>query len=179
MASPDRFESLIAPYLGSLYRTAYRLARNVHDAEDLVQETCVRACENLTSLAACEHPDRWLVRVLYNLFLDGTRRRKRAPVVPISSVAELPAATRRVEDPADELARERAFQDACAQLGDAQRALLTLRAEGYGLAEIEDITGIGREVLRARLHRARRSLARHLEHQPDETDALSRLGSGQ
>jgi DNA-directed RNA polymerase specialized sigma24 family protein len=49
--------------------------------------------------------------------------------------------------------------------------LLVLRAEGYDLAEIETITGIGREVLRARLHRARRSLARHLEQQTGATPA--------
>jgi DNA-directed RNA polymerase specialized sigma24 family protein len=53
--------------------------------------------------------------------------------------------------------------------------LLTLRAEGHGLGEIEAITGISREVLRARLHRARRSLAQRLS----ESDAAqpARVGS--
>jgi hypothetical protein len=49
--------------------------------------------------------------------------------------------------------------------------VLTLRAEGHDLAEIESITGIAREVLRGRLHRARRSLARHLTERDGTTTA--------
>jgi DNA-directed RNA polymerase specialized sigma24 family protein len=57
---------------------------------------------------------------------------------------------------------ERAFVRAFLLLEPIQRTLLTLRAEGHDLAEIEAVTGIDREVLRGRLHRARRSLARCL-----------------
>jgi DNA-directed RNA polymerase specialized sigma24 family protein len=57
---------------------------------------------------------------------------------------------------------ERALLQAFLQLEPVQRTLLSLRAEGHDLAEIEAITGITREVLRARLHRARRMLAQHL-----------------
>jgi DNA-directed RNA polymerase specialized sigma24 family protein len=54
--------------------------------------------------------------------------------------------------------------------------LLVLRAEGYDLTEIESITGIQKDVLRARLHRARRSLARHLEQQEPTMPAVLRAG---
>ena len=50
-------------------------------------------------------------------------------------------------------------------------------AEGYGLEEIETITGIGKDVLRARLHRARLSLARYLEQGSNEAVTPIRIGS--
>ena len=111
-----RFEALIEQKLARLYRAAYRLAGNVEDAEDLVQDTCTLALENLTALDASEHPDRWLLRVLYNRFVDGSRRRKRFPVVPLngSSAVSMPFASREPgpEDLAELADRGRAFDRA-------------------------------------------------------------------
>lgn len=182
---PDRpsqaFDALIAPQLPLLFRAAYRLAGNRPDAEDLVQDTCVLACENVKALGEAEHPERWLLRVLYHRFIDGTRRRRRSPVVAPRTGTEpaLPATDEPgPEDLAMQTEQELALQDACARLSDIQRALLTLRAEGYGLDEIESITGIGKDVLRARLHRARLSLARYLA-QADAAEIPTRIGSKQ
>ena len=72
---------------------------------------------------------------------------------------------------------EQALERAFLQLDPAQRTLLVLRAEGHDLAAIEAITGIGREVLRARLHRARRSLAQRLNEQKGAADSAIRAGS--
>jgi RNA polymerase sigma-70 factor (ECF subfamily) len=177
-AKNERFQELIEAQLTGLYRAAYRLAGNSHDAEDLVQDTCALALENPAGLRASERPDRWLLRVLYNRFVDGSRRRKRSPVVPMIGAADsAPLASREPgpEDLAERGDSERAFERAWLGLEATQRALLSLRAEGYGLAEIEDITGIGKSVLRARLHRARQSLARYLEQQGDRSDHLPRL----
>ena len=63
------------------------------------------------------------------------------------------------------------------KLEEMQRTLLVLRIEGYSLAEIETITGIHRQVLRARLHRARSSLARHLEQQTEGAPMTLLIGS--
>jgi RNA polymerase sigma-70 factor (ECF subfamily) len=179
-SSSTAFDALIAPQLALLFRAAYRLAGNRPDAEDLVQDTCVLACENIRALGTADHADRWLLRVLYHRFIDGTRRRRRSPVVAVRGGEEtaLPA----TDDPGPEdLAlqseQELALQEACAKLSDTQRALLSLRAEGYGLAEIETITGIGKDVLRARLHRARLSLARYLDGPGDAAAIPARIGS--
>lgn len=171
---PETIEALIAPLLPDLFRAAYRLARNAADAEDLVQDACARALENTAALMAARHPRHWLLRVLFNRFVDGSRRQKRSPVVAIGDVPvdSLPAASRvpGPEDLAEQSDREQALDRAWLELEEAQRALLSLRAEGYGLAEIQAITGIDRSVLRARLHRARQSLARHLQRQADRAD---------
>jgi RNA polymerase sigma-70 factor, ECF subfamily len=176
----EQFDALVAPHLAVLFRVAYRLERNTADAQDLVQDTCIAACENPAGLDAAQHPVRWLLRVLHNRFIDGARRRRRAPVVALEEVS---GAARIVSDepgPETQLARdedERALHQAFLQLDSTQRTLLSLRAEGYGLAEIESITGVGREVLRARLHRARRSLAQHLTQQADAEQQVSRARS--
>jgi len=164
------FQQAIAPSLPRLFRLAYRLTGSVTDAEDLVQDTCVAACEKLDGLGDMEHPDRWLLRVLHNRFIDGARRQTRAPVVNLHDVAPSAAVASPAEESHGDLAelteRERAFLSACAKLSSEHRAVLSLRAEGYALPEIAAITGIDQSVLRGRLHRARRSLARHLVEEP-------------
>lgn len=178
-----RFRSMVEPMLGTLYRTARRLTGNRLDAEDLVQDTCLRAWEQLPPPRESVSLDHWLLRVLYHRFIDETRRRKRAPVQPLNGADDptdrLRSANAGPEELAEHAERERAFDAAWLQLERSQRVLLSLRAEGYGIGEIEKITGIGRDVLRARLHRARRSLARHLQDAGSQATNGSRAGRGQ
>jgi RNA polymerase sigma-70 factor, ECF subfamily len=160
------FDRLIAPHLDRLLRVAYRLQRDLPDAHDLVQDTCVAACENLAALAAADHPDRWLLRVLQNLFIDGDRRRRRSPVeagIGADALARFACASPGPEEQLQQDEAGQRLEQALMGLEPIQRSLLVLRAEGYGLVDIERITGVGREVLRARLHRARRSLAARLD----------------
>jgi RNA polymerase sigma-70 factor (ECF subfamily) len=176
----DRFDVLVAPHLEMLLRVAYRLVRSQADAQDLVQETCVAACEHPADLGRADHPARWLLRVLHNRFIDRTRRGRRSQLVPLEQAdAENPLVCGQ-PGPEESLLHsdtQRALARAFLELEEAQRALLVLRLEGYDLGEIEAITGIGREVLRARLHRARRSLARHLEQQTGANSVALLIGS--
>lgn len=176
-----QFDTLVAPHLERLFRVAHRLTGNTADARDLVQDTCVAACEQLAQLAGNSHPVRWLLRVQYNRFIDGARRRKRAPVISLDltvRAGNLPSGEPGPEDLLQQAQSEVALESAFQRLDDTQRTLLSLRAEGYDLAEIEAITGIGREVLRARLHRARRSLAQRIDEQMLAPTHGVRTGSG-
>jgi RNA polymerase sigma factor (sigma-70 family) len=176
----DRFDTLVAPHLETLLRVAYRLVRNRSDAQDLVQETCIAACEHPAEIGGADHPVRWLLRVLHNRFIDRTRHRKRSHLVSLDEAdAESPLVCGK-PGPEESLLHsdtQRALAHAFLKLEEMQRTLLVLRIEGYDLGEIEAITGIGREVLRARLHRARRSLARHLEQQTGATTVALLIGS--
>jgi RNA polymerase sigma-70 factor (ECF subfamily) len=182
-AKLKRFKNMVEPRLGMLYRTARRLTGNRLDAEDLVQDTCLRAWEQLPPPRESVSLDHWLLRVLYHRFIDETRRRKRAPVQPLNGAADptdrLPSAHAGPEELALHAESERALDAAWLRLERSQRVLLSLRAEGYGIGEIGKITDIGRDVLRARLHRARRSLARHLEDIGSEATNEARAGRGQ
>ena len=65
----DRFATLIRQHYQALYRAAYRLTRSTVDAEDLVQEVCLRAYPRLGEIERLEQPRGWLMRVLYRLFV--------------------------------------------------------------------------------------------------------------
>lgn len=151
------FDQFVAPHLETLFRMAYRLVRNTADAQDLAQDTCVTACGNLSAVAAAESPLRWLLRVQHNRFIDAHRRRGRSPLV-CTDGAEIAALASDLPDPEQLLQQfqsEQLLEEAFLQLEGMQRTLLSLRAEGYDLPEIEAITGVERNVLSARLHRAR------------------------
>jgi RNA polymerase sigma-70 factor, ECF subfamily len=176
----DRFDAQVAPHLETLLRVAYRLVRNRADAQDLVQETCVAACENPAAFGAADHPVRWLLRVLHNRFIDGARRRKRSQHVPLDEADAASPLVSGMPGPEASLLlsdAQRAVAQAFLKLDEMQRTLLVLRIEGYDLGEIEAITGVNREVLRARLHRARNSLARHLEQQTGAPSVALLFGS--
>jgi RNA polymerase sigma-70 factor (ECF subfamily) len=160
-----RFSALIEPHLDALFRAAYRLTRHRADAEDLVQETCVRACERLAELR--EPVKSWLLRVMHNLFVDGARRARVSPI-GVAGDAEFAAAACGNPTPEESLeAGQRALQleQAWRRLEPGQQFLLGLRAEGYTLPEIAGITSIPVEALSMRLHRARQNLTRCLQLQ--------------
>jgi len=165
-----RFTGLIEPHLEALFRTAYRLARNRADAEDLVQETCIRAYVRLGELREREPVKAWLLRVLHNVFLDGARRARRSPIARSEDSTDLAASTASSDPTPEESActaqREERLHRAWLALDRGHRALLALRAEGYTVGEIAEITGIAPDALNMRLYRARQSLARHLDEQP-------------
>jgi RNA polymerase sigma-70 factor, ECF subfamily len=175
-ADAQRFADLVEPHLGVLFRTAYRLTHNQADAEDLVQDTCIRAFVRVAELRGSQPVKAWLLRVLHNLFVDGVRRERRSPSA--SSFSDLAERADSIESSAwpgpspEESACtaqvEEQLHRAWLKLERGHRALLALRAEGYTLAEITDITGVAIDVLTARLYRARQSLARHLKdrHEP-------------
>jgi RNA polymerase sigma-70 factor (ECF subfamily) len=158
------FARLIEPHLDALYRAAYRLTLNRADAEDLVQDVCVRAYANLGTLAGLEQPKAWLLKIQYRAFVDGARRRRRSP---LRATADDLDATSASDDPTPEETAEgslaeRRILHAWARLDKEQRALLALHVEGYTLAELQSITDLSRDVLKARLYRARVRLGKSL-----------------
>lgn len=166
------FTSLIEPHLDALFRAAFRLARNKADAEDLVQETCVRACRESANLNESRHVKAWLLRVLHNVFVDAARRARRAPVSSLENGTDPGRSSPSTEPGPEESAcrseREAQLERAWLKLDRGHRVLLALRAEGYGLSEISQVTSVPIDALNARLYRARRSFARYLRD--EETD---------
>lgn len=161
-----RFSNLVEPHLDALFRAAYRLTRNRADAQDLVQDTCVRACARLDLLDDSGPVKAWLLRVMHNLFVDGVRRERSSPVTRVAEAGDsmaqaiCPAPT--PEQSLDSRQRAAQIERAWSRLDRGHRALLALRAEGYTLAEISAITHIAMDALTMRLYRARQSLTRCL-----------------
>jgi RNA polymerase sigma factor (sigma-70 family) len=158
------FARLIAPHAEALFRAAYRLTCNRADAEDLVQDVCVRAFANLRTLEALERPKSWLLKIQYRVFVDGARRRGRSPLRATGEDldASHASADPTLEEVAEGSLAERRILDAWSRLDTEQRALLALHVEGYTLAELESITDLSADVLKARLYRARVRLGKLL-----------------
>lgn len=160
------FGKLIEPHLDALFRTAFRLTRDSSDAQDLVQETCVRAFQHITEIDQSRNVRGWLLRVLHNRFIDNTRRAQRSPVTAFGGnenpLLKSPSPDPNPEESTYATQREQQLQRAWLKLERGQCALLALRAEGFTLIEIAEISGVPMAALNARLYRARQSLARCL-----------------
>lgn len=169
------FETLMRPHFNALYGRAYRLTGNDADAEDLVQDLCVRVYPRLEELENLDNPRAWLMRVLHRLFIDLARSRQRSPLrplesvdsdAPIEGVSSEPSPEQHVEGMLMHARLERAWR----HLDEEQRALLMLQGiDGHSLAEIETITGIAQGTLKSRLHRARVRLGRLLAREENAT----------
>ena len=176
-SAAQRFEALVQPHFDVLYRAAYRMTRTVHDAEDLVQEVCVRAYPRLEELAALDSPRGWLLCVMQRLFIDQTRRYERLHVGPLDARLEetLVSDAPGIPDQADAALRKQRLDRAWQWLSKEQRALLALHdVGGYSLAEMMELTGLKEGTLKSRLHRARVKLGkllRRVERGVDSADS--------
>ena len=171
----DRFDALLRPYLDDLFRLAYRLCGDVHDAEDLVQDLTIRLYPRLDELSQIENLRPWLARVLHNLYIDSLRSRKRRPQGYIDGNSELSLAG--LSDDADspevlieanDLRRELAAS--IATLSEDHRYVVIMHdMEGFTLNELTDILGVPLGTLKSRLHRARRLLREAIDRElPEE-----------
>jgi RNA polymerase sigma-70 factor (ECF subfamily) len=164
-SAKQAFQNIVGPHFDALYRAAHRLTGRRCDAEDLVQDVCLRAFVAIGELEALESPRGWLLKVQYRLFVDGTRRARRTPLEPAADVDAFDSQAPGPEQSAEAMRAHARLSRAWPRLGREQRALLALHAEGYDLDELHAITGISKGALSARLHRARVRLAKLLDAQ--------------
>src|SRR5437899_3535980 len=79
----ERFERDVMPLMPSLYSAALRLTRNPADAEDLVQETYLRAYRGFGGFTPGTNLKAWLYRILTNTFINAYRKKQRQPVIQL------------------------------------------------------------------------------------------------
>jgi RNA polymerase sigma factor (sigma-70 family) len=160
------WEELYAEHGPGLHRFALRLARNEHDAADLVQETFVRALPRLDRL----DPDTtelgaYLFTTLRNLFLKSVERGKR--VQPVEDVPEPVREAAPIEDDPERsallVAQQRELRAANGRLSQRQRLVLALRElEDKSYAEIGELVGLNENAVAQLVFRARESLRTEL-----------------
>lgn len=178
-----RFERLMQAHFEALYGAARRVTASVSDAEDLMQEVCLKAYLKLDELERIEHQRAWLLRMLYNLFIDGQRRNQRSPLALSQTPADvelLDAAAGRHWQPDEQVDRMMQLDvilRAMKLLDTEQCTLLALHdIEGYKLAELKSLTGLPIGTLKSQLHRTRVKLGRLLRRDARSKPQLSIVG---
>ncbi|MFI5706549.1 sigma-70 family RNA polymerase sigma factor [Kribbella sp. NPDC051620] len=164
-------------YQPSLFSTAYQLTRNSADAEDLVQETYLRAHKNCDSFRGT-HLRSWLSRILTNTFINAYHSRKLRPEVLGLEGYDRPAEPNGIgRDPAEALLEhlpDEALKAALSSLpAPFLRVIVLADVEGYSYKEIAEITGVPIGTVMSRLSRGRQGLRKHLLAYNIEAPVLS------
>jgi RNA polymerase sigma-70 factor (ECF subfamily) len=164
-----RFERDAVPLLDVLYGTARRMTRNRSDAEDLVQETMLRAYSQFRLFREGTHLKAWLTRIMHNTWINNYRKRQCRPVEQLTDeIADWQqAAWQRHTSTGDRSAEIQVLEglpddeivEAIEALPDGQRMVVYYADVcGYRYREIADIVGSPIGTVMSRLHHARRRL---------------------
>lgn len=170
------FEADARPQLDTLYSMALRLTRSPVDAEDLVQDTLVRAYRFYDRFEAGTNFKAWLLRIQMNTFVNRYRRASRerqvfeGPMaVPVGEGVISRASIRGLTDPVGDAQRNliaREISRAFDELSDDARAMVLLAdIEELSYKEIAEIVGCPIGTVMSRLHRARKQLQGSLQKQ--------------
>ena len=175
MADQAKFSDLAMEYMPSLYTAALRMTRNPADAEDLVQETYLKAYRAFNSFTEGTNLKAWLYRILTNTYIYTSRAKKRRPEE--SDIDDLEnfylyrrlgglegaAAGRSAEDEVLDHFTESEVKEAIEALPEQFRmAVLLGDVEGFSYKEIAQILDVPIGTVMSRLHRGRRALQKRL-----------------
>lgn len=173
---PPTWEEVVAQHSAKVYRLAYRLTGNQHDAEDLTQEVFVRVFRSLENFKPGTL-DGWLHRITTNLFLDQARRKGRIRFDALAEDAEsrLPG-----REPGPERSYEMNNLDLDVQAAleelppDFRAAVVLCDLEGLSYDEVADALGVKLGTVRSRIHRGRTLLREKLAHRDPRRGAAKK-----
>ncbi len=165
------------PHLDALYRTAYSMTKNAGDADDLVQDTYLRAFQFFDQFQGGTNSRAWLFRIMTNLYINTYRKRMREPErVSYDEMEDFflynrlassaPGTAGGSDTPETEVVQRvqiEAIRDAIGQLPEEYRSTLILAdLNEFSYQEISDMLQIPLGTVRSRLSRGRRLVQKAL-----------------
>ena len=171
--SQKAFGEIVRNYQRAIYRVAWGLTRNASDADDLAQETFVRAWQAIGRFRVGEPLYPWLSRITVNLAYSLHRRRKRRPETALEPLMEAGQQWGVEDDPAEHTSRKERdahMQEAFAELSPEHQAVLVLRVvEDLSYEEIAKSLNVPAGTVMSRLSRARAELKSRLARRTGES----------
>jgi len=169
-SSRDEFDRLARPHVEMLYRTALRMTADTHLAEDLVQETCLRAYRAFDSFKSGTNFKAWLFRILSNLVIDNARRHQKVSFVEWDdqeASGTWPGSYNEVGRSPEVHILHKSFMDdafkAMTRLSPEIRIVVALAIlEEFSYEEIAESVGCPIGTVRSRLSRGRKQLQAEL-----------------
>jgi RNA polymerase sigma-70 factor (ECF subfamily) len=164
------FEAAAMPFVDALYNTAYRMTRNSEDAEDLVQETYLKAYRYYDKFEEGTNFKAWLFKIMKNTFINNYRKKQQAPTLSDFAEIEESFETQVSEDaskpglknPEEELLENVLDEDVQRALDklppDYRMVVLLADLEGFSYKEIAEILEVPVGTVMSRLYRGRRLL---------------------
>ena len=169
--SRARFEAEVVPQLSQLYPAALRMTRNPTDAEDLVQETSVKAYAAFQQFTPGTNLRAWLNRILTTTFINVYRKRRREPQqAPGGDLQEWQMSADRLTPPVPSAETEALDRTTDSDLlralrdlpGEFRTAVYLADIEGYPYREIAEMMGTPVGTVMSRLHRGRKKIREQL-----------------
>ena len=171
------WEDVVRDHGDRVFRLAYRLTGNRHDAEDLTQEVFVRVFRSLSQYTPGTF-EGWLHRITTNLFLDQVRRKAR---IRFDSLPEDAADRMAGREPGPAQVYDDSTFDADVQAAldklpaDFRAAVVLCDIEGLSYEEIAELLNVKLGTVRSRIHRGRSQLRQSLAHRTPTTGTATRL----
>lgn len=175
MADQAQFSELTMDYMPALYAAAMRMTRNPSDAEDLVQETYLRAYRGFEGFREGTNLKAWLYKILTNTFINSYRAKKRRPdQVDLDDVEdfylyrrmgglESVDAARTPETEVLDALPDTEVKEALEALPEQFRmAVILADIEGFSYKEIAEILDVPIGTVMSRIHRGRKQLQKRL-----------------
>ncbi|MDQ6910679.1 MAG: sigma-70 family RNA polymerase sigma factor [Actinomycetota bacterium] len=175
MADQAQFSDVAMEYMPSLYTAALRMTRNPSDAEDLVQETYLKAYRAFDRFQEGTNLKAWLYRILTNTFINSYRAKKRRPEESDIDDVESLYLYRRLGGLAGSTSGRSAEEEVLDHITDSEvkeaiealpeqfrMAVLLGDVEGFSYKEIAEILDVPIGTVMSRLHRGRRALQARL-----------------
>ena len=180
------FEETVLVHFRFLHNMALKITRNEDDAQDLVQETILRAYRFFHKYEAGTNCRAWLYRIMKNTFINGYRKQRRQPSgAPYDELEEIletesdaPAAQ---TDPQASLINRRLQEDVARALAtlppDYRTALSLSLVEGFSYKEIAETMHCPIGTVMSRIHRGRLLMQKQLRHHAEECEWWGRTGA--
>lgn len=170
----EQFEEIVLAHQKDVINFHYRLVGNRFEAEDLAQETFIKAYKKLATVQDQNKMRSWLLSIARNVTIDFFRKNKNHAIALDENILEYYAQATSVDSREEILSAEKAreLQDCIGQLSEQDQTIVRLLYyEGFSYKEIASLLKVNQNTLKSRLHRARAELLKVIQSKNIVSDA--------